>query len=81
MIIVTEGPGMWMQRAGSLLPMLNGLMLIRAARQSSTKQSLQTNNKWLKQLVLVDRYPIASSGVIGGIGVATIAGGALSSGE
>jgi hypothetical protein len=77
-----SGAGKIAQQIGTIPPMIQGLLMIRAARNSSAHaKPFKTDNIFLKPIELIDRYPILSGASIEGPGVALISYGAYTSDE
>jgi hypothetical protein len=74
-----QGDGKALQIAGTILPMIHALLLFRTAWQGNNPSRFIAKNKLGKPLELVDRYPLASAGLIEFPGLAFICLGSLMS--
>jgi len=76
-----DGDGRIMQIIGVILPMANGLLLIRSAWQADFKTRFTSHSLWTKPLALIDAYPVAGAGLIQIPGTGLICAGAVLSGD
>ncbi|MBL8637090.1 MAG: hypothetical protein JNN09_01150 [Alphaproteobacteria bacterium] len=72
-----QGVGESISHLGAIPPILQGGLLIRAGWQSLSESRFSSNSKLTKAFEIIDRYPLASAGLIEAPGTAAIAVGAF----
>ncbi|HRK97421.1 MAG: hypothetical protein KDJ26_03870 [Alphaproteobacteria bacterium] len=72
-----QGIGEMISYLGAIPPILQGSLLLRAAWQSVSDTRFKSNSKITKIFEIIDRYPLASAGLIEAPGTAAIAVGAF----
>lgn len=75
--LLADGDGAYMQRLGVILPIMQGLLLFRGGWQARTGKIFSATSIFAKPFELIDRYPLASAGLIEAPGTFLICLGAI----